>query len=309
MYYYRVKLILKILGISLLVVLLVFVARDEGLSLQSLKNLASVFFFDSVTTEELQYRYQNNGAINILIVPGHDPVQSGAAYKGTKESDLTVHMGRVLEKKLKSNPQFVTTLARSEDGFHPSLQYAFSNERDLILLYRTIKQNIMRHLINAEVVTPYVGVEHNTAPTETAVKLYGINKWANETKQDIVIHIHFNDYPGRPYNKVGKHSGFSIYIPESQYSNAKASKDFGIHLKKQLETKFSPSSLPLEQGGLIEDQELIAIGSNNSVDGISILVEYGYIYEPQFQNETLRTQTLESLAKLTYEAIEDYLSI
>ena len=37
--------------------------------------------------------------------------------------------------------------------------------------------------------------------------------------------------------------------------------------------------------GVVEDQELIAIGSFNTLNPIGLLIEYGYIYESQFYNK------------------------
>ena len=128
-------------------------------------------------------------------------------------------------------------------------------------------------------------VEHNFATVDTALKLYAINKWANENNIEIVFHIHFNDYPGRKFNQIGEYTGFSIYVPEYQLPNHRASSKLAESLKNQLEKYFTKSDLPAESSALIEDQELIAVGSNASRDGVSVLVEYGYIYEPPFRNE------------------------
>ena len=127
-----------------------------------------------------------------------------------------------------------------------------------------------------------VQVEHNSVANNTSLRLYAINKWANENDVEIVFHIHFNDYPGRNLDQPGKYSGFSIYIPEYQLPNHITSSGLAKSLKNQLEKYFAKSDLPIESSILIEDQELIAVGSNASRDGISVLTEYGYIYEPQF---------------------------
>ena len=66
------------------------------------------------------------------------------------------------------------------------------------------------------------------------------------------------------------------------------------------------SNLPQEAGGMIEDQELIAVGANGSRESASLLVEFGYIYEPQFLNSNLRSAALANLARLTAEGIRDY---
>jgi len=77
-------------------------------------------------------------------------------------------------------------------------------------------------------------------------------------------------------------------------------------LKNQLEKYFAKSDLPAEYFALIEDQELIAVGSNASRDGVSVLTEYGYIYEPQFANKETRGVILKELAYQTYVGIKKF---
>ena len=61
-----------------------------------------------------------------------------------------------------------------------------------------------------------------------------------------------------------------------------------------------------ETAGVVEDQDLIAIGSNNNADAASMLIEYGYIYEPQFQDPAIRDMTLKDLAYQAYLGLEDF---
>jgi len=136
--------------------------------------------------------------------------------------------------------------------------------------------------------------------------LYGVNKYANDNGFDIVFHIHFNDYPGRR-GSWGKYSGFSIYVPERQYSNADASYDLAEKINDQLSQSFASSNMPKE-GAIVEDQELIAIGANNTADPVSALVEYGYIYEDHFTNKKVSDVVLEELAYQTYKGIMNYIS-
>ena len=72
---------------------------------------------------------------------------------------------------------------------------------------------------------------------------------------------------------------------------------------------FAASDLPAESSALIEDQELIAVGSNASRDGVSVLVEYGYIYEPPFRNEEAREAMFKELAYQTYIGIKKFLAM
>lgn len=73
-----------------------------------------------------------------------------------------------------------------------------------------------------------------------------------------------------------------------------------------MEKYFAKSNLPAESSVLIEDQELIAVGSNASRDGVSVLVEYGYIYEPQFSNQGTRDIALKEMAYQTYAGIKKF---
>ena len=147
---------------------------------------------------------------------------------------------------------------------------------------------------------------HNDAPKDVALRLFGINKWANEHKVDIIIHIHFNDSGPRRAGAPGEYNGFTIYTPERQYSNSQASMDIAKRVFKRLSKMFSVSNLPGEDAGVVEDQELIAIGSSNTVDAASLLVEYGYIYEPQFRVPAVRVMVLRELAFQTYLGLADF---
>jgi len=129
--------------------------------------------------------------------------------------------------------------------------------------------------------------------------------WANENEMDIIIHVHFNDYPGRRKQKP-KYSGFAIYVPEDQYSNAKGSKSVAESIYKRLSNFYPQSNLPKEDLGIVEDQELIAVGSYNTLDAAAMLIEYGYIYEPLFSDPEIRSVALTDLALQTYLGIMDF---
>jgi hypothetical protein len=125
---------------------------------------------------------------------------------------------------------------------------------------------------------------------------------------DIVLHPHFNNEAGRKNNKIGKHSGFAVYVPESQLPNAEVSRTLGEEIKRELEKKIKISSLPQEQAGIVESQDLIALGSNASRNGASILVEYAYIYEAPLRTLKTREVFLDTASRLTFTAIMNYLS-
>ncbi len=149
------------------------------------------------------------------------------------------------------------------------------------------------------------GVEHQTVPNDVAYRIYGIDKWVDENDIDIVIHVHFNDYPG--HGKVpGDYSGFTIYVPQKEYDNSSTTQALADTVFKRL-AKYNPvSDLPGESGGIVQDQDLIAIGAYNSVDAASMLIEYGYLYEPQFTNDDLRSPAIKDLAFQTYLGLQDF---
>lgn len=56
----------------------------------------------------------------------------------------------------------------------------------------------------------------------------------------------------------------------------------------------------------MEDQHLIAIGAHNTLDPFGMLIEYGYIYEPQFLNEKIRDSIIKELAFQTYVGLANF---
>jgi peptidoglycan hydrolase-like protein with peptidoglycan-binding domain len=117
--------------------------------------------------------------------------------------------------------------------------------------------------------------------------------------------LHINDYADHP-DTIGEYDGFAVYVPDPQYSTSVASKALGEALAKRLALYHPKSSLPQEGAGVVEDQDLIAVGSNNTVDSASVLIEYGYIYEPQFLHKETRSLALKDYAYETYLGIQDF---
>ncbi|MEK9183882.1 MAG: N-acetylmuramoyl-L-alanine amidase [Patescibacteria group bacterium] len=268
--------------------------------------IAGPFFEERVTPEELRSKY-NSGKIKVLLVPGHDNDLPGASFNGTKESDLNVEVGYHFFDFLSQDDKFEALITREKNGDYKQwLSDYVKNDRSLVENFREKLKSIMIDAIVKGKVKRNSVVYHNTASNKTSLLLYSINKWANENDIDIVLHIHFNDYPGRQYSAAGRYSGFSVYVPENQLPNARASKEVAKAIKNKLEFFFSKSDLPAESGIIIEDQELIAVGSNASRDGVSALIEYGYIYEPQFADGNLRPATMRELAFQTYRGVKNY---
>ncbi|MBI4059645.1 N-acetylmuramoyl-L-alanine amidase [Candidatus Giovannonibacteria bacterium] len=271
--------------------------------------LASVFFTDSVTEESLNEIYQKarreEDKIKILIVPGHDSMFWGTDFRGVKEADLTLKLGEELFRLFQGDAVFDVAISRTAAGYDRALAEFFEEKKDEIREFMNTQRELMKRHMDLGEISSNVIVQHNNAPGEMRLKLYGINKWANDNGIDILIHVHFNDYAGRSRSLPGRYSGFSIYVPERQYSNAKGSQALAASIFNRLAEFYASSDLPKEDAGVVEDQELIAVGANNTLDGAVALVEYGYIYEPLVQGEKTREVAISDLALKTYLGVTD----
>ncbi|MDP3948415.1 MAG: peptidoglycan-binding protein [bacterium] len=271
---------------------------------------AGIFFVASTSEKHLKAKYadiENGGApIKILIVPGHESSSVGAQFKNVKEAALTAELGEYLFGFFGGNKKFEAVLSRDKDGYSPEFSSYFEKERSSIEDFMKTYRLYMKTAVDAGLVNSNQIVAHNEASPNGAIKLYGINKWANENSVDLVVHVHFNDHPGHPVNQPGKYSGFAIYIPEKQYSNSLASATIARKIFNRLNAYGAPSDMPLESSGIVEEQELIAVGSNNALNPAGMLIEYDYIYEPQFLYPKTREATLKELAFQTYFGIKDF---
>lgn len=285
---------------------------------------AGTFFQDSITEVNLHNRYRKvvafaesgdrapsyksnkNQPIKILIVPGHDNHSKGTHFDGFDEVEFNRIVADYLYDFLKEEPAFEVMRAHENGEYTSELQEYFEEEKESIAEFRNEYKKQMDDLIKEGKVTTHSGVDHNFAASEVALRLYGINKWANEQGVDLVVHVHFNDYPGRKWNQSGKYSGFAIYVPEKQFSNARVSHQFADYIYNRLSMFWSQSDLPAEREGVIEDQELIAIGSFNTLDAASVLIEYGYIYEGRFQEPDVSDAMFKELAFQTYVGIKSF---
>lgn len=266
--------------------------------------LASLFLPDSITPRDIKERYANK-KVKVLIVPGHDRESGGAEFQNIREADLNIVVAEHLYHFFKNNGHFQVFLAQDKNGYLPEFSDYFLNQKTAIDRFRKNMKEFTR------MATDY-GFEKRSAVSHTAVnesvasRLYGINKWANDNSIDIVIHIHFNDYAGRPNGRAGRYSGFSIYVPERQLPNADASRELAQSVFKQLIRVLAVSDLPQESAGITEDSELIAVGANVSLRAAALFVEYGYIYEPQFRDEAVLKYLLPELAYQTYAGVAKY---
>ncbi len=280
--------------------------------LDGVKNfLAGVFFVDSTSEQKLKDVYaaaQNSGRkVRILIVPGHDNDSWGTEYKGIKEADLNLALAENLADFLRQEKEFEVILSRDNNGYNPAILSYISKNKGEIEKFIQKNVDITKTYIDSGLVQKYTkGVRHNAASQDVVLKLYGINKWVDENKIDIVIHVHLNDDPERRYYSVGKYTGIAVYVPEKQFSNAKGSVALAQPIFGQLKKYFAVSDLPKEKSGIVEDQKLIAIGAYNTLDAAGLLIEYGYIYESQFVNAQVRPLAMKELAFQTYSGIKKF---
>jgi N-acetylmuramoyl-L-alanine amidase len=269
--------------------------------------VAALAYRRTITAEQLQVRHDEQ-RLKVLIVPGHDNDYSGTSFGDLREADLTLEAAGQLQRFLVNDPHFTVYLARDliTGEYVPELAHYFVNERDEIDRFRAEHREKFNELAAGGDLELQTGVYHGFAKEEVAARLYGINKWANEQQIDVVIHLHFNDYPGRSTRSGGKYSGFAVYVPERQYPNSGPSIELGKAISEQLQKYFALSDLPQEAQTVTEDQDLIAIGAQGTRQGASILIEYGYIYEPQFTNPAVRQLILPEMAWQTYQGLKHY---
>lgn len=289
--------------------------RDVARWITDEVQLASVFFVQSITVGEITEAYHGAAAspldpgkkVQVLIVPGHQPDVGGTEFNGVYERDVVVDIALELARLLEQNSHYDVMVARTKTAWHPILQSYFDTHALEIDTFRQSQAlQMANHILTGSILPQADQVYHNEAPSEAVLQLYGINKWASDNAYEITIHLHVNDYAGRRRVTSESYTGFAIYVPNYQYSNAAASKAIADALAVRLNAYHATSTLPKEDVGVVEDQELIAIGSNNSADSAAILVEYGYIYEPQFQDASVRSVAIAEYAFQTYLGLQDF---
>lgn len=263
--------------------------------------LAAFFFPERVPSERLADRYRQK-QLTVLIVPGHDRDSWGTSFGDLKEVELTVALAEYLDTFFKTDDHFRVFLAQDTSGYTPWVTSHAAAHAGAIQTFRDRMKQVMIGALQSGFEQRTL-VYHPTAEPEVAARLYGLNEWANESGVDLVIHVHFNDYAGRRLSRAGTYTGLAIYVPERQLPNARASVAIARSVLARLITLEPVSNLPQEADGIIEDQELIAIGANASLDPPALLIEYGYIYEPQWTNTGVREAALRELAYRTYAGV------
>lgn len=244
--------------------------------------------------------------VKILLVPGHDDKIWGAQYGYIKEADMNLMLATEIYNILSKDKRFQVYITRDKNGYTKEFADYFSSQKAEIVSFKKKAKQEAQDKINNGSFIKKVNVQHNLVTEDMSIVLYGINKWVNENKIDAVIHVHFNDYPRATKWTMGKYKGFAIYMPENQMINSKESSKLAGSIFLQLSKKYITSTYKKELGGLIPDQNLIALGSRGTLGEHTraVLIEYGYIY--RFGKNSLRNNAYKNMADLTATGIINY---
>ena len=266
-------------------------------------------FPTTVKAKDIKEAYED-GELRILIVPGHEPNYGGAVFQGVYEREIVVAIANKLAKDLEKDPDIDVIVARTNTRWMNELDRSFSKDMKKIESFVSKQKKAMAKAIKSKKVKESAmgtQVDHAAAPSDVALRLYGINKWANENDIDLVVNLHINDAPDHGPTTPGANSGFAIYIPDLQYGNGAASKPIAQAIARELNALTATSTLRIENRGVVEDQQLIALGSNNSLKVPSVLIEYGYITEARMLRPEMRDTLTTDFAYQTYRGIQKFL--
>ncbi len=258
----------------------------------------------SVADLKAKYAAAGKGGtlVKILIVPGHEPDFGGTEYQGLKERDINVAIANQLASQLSKDPRLNVIVARDTESWNTELASYFSSAWDSIVSF----VNTHKQQSSADSQSPQFQAAHSAAPTDVALRLYGITKWANENGVDIAIHVHLNDAGDRVGEGAGSQAGFAVYTPSPIYGNASTSRAFGSSIASELNHYNATSSLAIENLGVVDDQELIALGAYNTASFASVLVEYAYIYESKITSPAVLPIVEKEFANSTYRGVEEF---
>lgn len=292
---------------ALLIVCFTFAPYSEAATKSSTKGT----FEETVRAEELIASYvvasQGGEKIRILIVPGHEPDFGGTEFMGYYERELVVDIANKLATELRTDTNLEVFVARGNEGWNDDFTYYFDKQGRKIERFVDMHKKAMATLEKKKKLEENTAqAAHNEARSDVALRLYGINKWANENDIDLVLHLHLNDDTGHAANTPGTHSGSSIYVPDRIYRNTKASKAIAEPIFERLNTTNATSTFGFETSGVLEDRELIAIGAYNTSEVPSLLIEYGYIYEPRITGAGARHEVLTDFAFQTALGVKDF---
>lgn len=263
-------------------------------------------FVQETKAPELDVEPEADPKIRILLVPGHDDEVWGSRYGNLKEADMNLVLATQIYELLKEDDRFEVFITRDDSGYIPELADYFSENREEIISFKERAKKETQDRIDEGSFVEREDAQHSVATLDTAVKLYGINKWVNENKMDAVVHVHFNDLYRKNKWSDGRYKGFAIYVPEDQMYNSDISLGLAESVFEKLHTKYIVSNNVQELEGIVPSQRLIALGANGTLTETvrSILIEYGYIY--RFKDRTMRHQAYKDMADLTVKGIKDY---
>jgi N-acetylmuramoyl-L-alanine amidase len=239
---------------------------------------------------------------HILLVAGHTPESPGATFNELTEYELNYELLEEMAEQLEAAGYQVTT-THNESGYKPEFAEYFDRNEAGILDYR----DRLKAAFDAEYPQGVVtnDTDHNYASDRGVVQLYGINLWANQEDVDAVLHIHFNDYPGRTKGSAGEHTGFSVFTPLKTNNHFIPSFELAKSLEQEMLEVSNRSTVPKESAGVLES-ELIAVGHANSTNMPALLLEGGFIYEEQFQDKAARLLLWEEYAEQITDAFDAY---
>lgn len=275
------------------------------------KRTKTVSFKETVRASDLIKDYQSASLggekVRILIMPGHEPQFGGAEFMGFYEREFVVDIANRLQKELATDASFEIVVARGNEGWNDDFEYYFDKQgRKIERFVNDHKKDMEKLEKRGKLKENDAQAAHNEARSDVALRLYGVNKWANENDIDLVLHLHLNDEMSHAANTRGIYSGVAVYVPDSIYGNAKASKAIAEPIFERLNTTNATSTFGLETSGILEDRELIAIGAYNTAEIPSLLIEYGYIYEPRITGEGARTEVFSDFAYQTALGVKDF---
>ncbi len=268
----------------------------------------TVIYFPAYGTAEGKSAVPVSPKVKILLVPGHDDKVWGTRYGNLKEADMTLYLATEIFNLLKKDERFDVHITRDSNGYTKEFADYFKNKEENIIKFRNSAKDKTNELItNGDFISKTI-VPHVAVDDYVSLRLYGINKWANENKVDAVLHVHFNDYHRKGRWIIGKYKGIAVYTPEAQLSNSKASLGLATEVFSKLNTAYKVSNYDNERLGVVPDQKLIALGSNRTLNANvrSVLVEYGYIYEKAFRDFATRHKAYTKMAGLTRDGITRY---
>lgn len=248
---------------------------------------------------------QNDKKVKILIFAGHEPEYGGAEYQGVLERDLNLLLAEKIKNNLAQNPKFEIVMVRDGNGWNPEIKnYVAENKKEIEAWVKSKKAEMFRLIDEGKLIPVSAEMGHRTTPLDPAIFMYGVNKWAGDNGIDATLHVHFNNNP--KYKGKPNYEGFAIYVPEKQYANAVSSLALAQDLAAEISKIQKVSTMKAESKGIIEDQELIALGCYNTGRSAIVLAEYAYIYEKLMANAGSRNIFIDQAASSTAQALENY---